>query len=252
MNKKIICLVMFCLIYALDDCSGFELSTPFKLPTSAFTDKGKDSILNDKELSDSFKSPKSSYNNKEKDSILNDKELSDSFKSPKSDLNNQELSESFKMPGSQYNNLEYPNISQQNIIKANIVSDIVDYSFWINIYCQNINPIAGFQFELPNNLELLDIEGTRANDLGFQLHKNNDGLILGFSMSGDAIRPVVTNSKLESCSIVKLYVKADKESIFSFPIKTILAGPKGEKLSFKNTKDELLINDQAAIFSFYE
>ena len=105
---------MFCLIYALDDCSGFELSTPFKLPTSAFSDKGKDSILNDKELSDSFKSPKSV-------------------------LNNQELSESFKMPGSQYNNLEYPNISQQNIIKANIVSDIVDYSFWINIYCQNIN-----------------------------------------------------------------------------------------------------------------
>ena len=252
MNKKIIFLIMFCLIYALDDCSGFELSGPFKLPISVLTDKGKDSILNDQELSNSFKSPKSSYNDKEKDSILNDKELSNSFKSPKSDLNDQELSNSFKMPDSQYNNIEYPNISQQNIIKASIVSDIIDYSFWINIYCQNINPIAGFQFELPHNLELLDIKGTRSNDVGFQLHKNNEGLILGFSMSGDAIRPVVTKSTLESCSIIKLYVKADKESIFSFPIKTILAGPKGEKLSFKNTKDELLIDNQAAIFSFYE
>ena len=252
MNKKIICSVMFCLVYALDDCSGFELSNPFKLPISAFTDKGKDSILNDKELSDSFKSPKSAYNDKEKDSILNDKELSDSFKSPKSDLNDKELSDSFKMPDSKYINLEYPSINQQNILKTSIVSDVVDYSFWINIYCQNINPIAGFQFELPKNLELLDIEGTRSNDFGFQLHKNNEGLILGFSMSGDVIRPVVSKSTLESCSIIKLHVKADKESIFSFPIKTILAGPKGEKLSFKPTKDELLINDQAAIFSFYE
>ena len=252
MNKKIISLIIFCLIYALDDCSGFELSAPFKSPQSSYNDKGKDSILNDKELSDSFKSPQSSYNDKGKDSILNDKELSDSFKSPQSDLNNQELSNSFKMPDSQYNDLKYPNISQQNIIKASIVSDIIDYSFWINIYCQNINPIAGFQFELPPNLELLDIEGTRSSDVGFQLHKNNEGLILGFSMSGDAIRPVVTKSTLESCSIIKLYVKADKESIFSFPIKTILAGPKGEKLSFKNTKDELLINDQIAIFSFNE
>ena len=252
MNKKIIFLVMFCLIYALDDCSGFELSAPFKLPISTFTSKGKDSILNDKELSNAFKSPQSSYTHKSKDSILNDKELSNSFKSPQSDLNNQELSNSFKMPDSPYSNLDYPNISQQNIINASIVSEVVDYAFWLNIYCYNIDPIAGFQFELPNNLELLEIEGTRSNDVDFQLHKNEMGLILGFSMSGETINPVSNNLKLDSCSIIKLYVKADKNTVFSFPIKTILAGSKGEKLSFKNTQDKLLINDQAAIFSFYE
>ena len=41
-------------------------------------------------------------------------------------------------------------------MSASILDCKDDYSFWIGVHCDNINSIAGFQFELPDNLELLD------------------------------------------------------------------------------------------------
>ena len=183
---------------------------------------------------------------------LPNQELTDTFKTPESNLNDQELTDTFKTPESQFENTNHSNLHNKNTIHSTILSSNDDYSFWIAINCNNIDPIAGFQFELPNNLELLDVVGVRSKTADFQLHHNENGLILGFSMSGDAIPQLSYGSVTDTLTLVKLHVKADSNSLFSFPIKAILAGPKGEKLSFKNIEDELSIGNQSVIISFIE
>ena len=59
--------------------------------------------------------------------------------------------------------------------------------FWIGIYCHNNDAIAGFQFELPDNLQLLDASGGRAEEIFSDIHHNKKGLSLGFSMSANKI-----------------------------------------------------------------
>ena len=162
------------------------------------------------------------------------------------------LSDTFQSPTSQLSNNNYSNLSKHNIISASILEGNELDSFWLSIDCDNIDDIAGFQFELPNNLNLLAVEGVRTNDAGFQLHHNSKGLILGFSMSGDSISPLSYVSDQGQSIIVKLHVKADMNSLFSFPIKSILAGPKGEKLSFKYLQDTLLLKNESVIISFVE
>ena len=90
-----------------------------------------------------------------------------------------------------------------------------DYSFWLGGHWDNINSIAGFQFELPDNLQLLSITGGSSEEYGFQLHHNKKGLILGFSMQGNKI-PINSNQML-----LKLQVRVTNGD--TFPIKTILA-----------------------------
>jgi len=162
------------------------------------------------------------------------------------------LSDSFQSPSSKLNNNNYSSLSKDNILSASIINSDSTYSFWFEINCDNINSIAGFQFELPNNLELLDLVGARSQDAGFQLHHNDSGLILGFSMSGDTISELPYQSEAQSLTLIKLHVKADPNSSFSFPIKAILAGPKGEKLSFKNLDESLSINNKLSTISFVE
>ena len=194
-------------------------------------------------LSDTFKAPQSN---------LNDQELTDTFKAPKSNLNDQELTDTFRVPESKFKNQNHSNLHHKNILSSTILESNDNYSFWLAIHCNNIDSIAGFQFELPSNLELLDVIGERSENAGFQLHHNGNGLILGFSMSGDTIPQLPYGSDESKSIIVKLHVKADQRSTFSFPIKAILAGPKGEKLSFKNLKDELTLESQSVIISFFE
>ena len=194
-------------------------------------------------LTDTFTSPQSD---------LNDQELTDTFTSPQSDLNDQELPDTFKAPESQFKNQNHSNLHHKNIISSTILDSNDNYSFWMAIHCNNIDSLAGFQFELPSNLELLDVIGGRSENAGFQLHHNDNGLILGFSMSGEAIPQLPYGSNEDESIIVKLHVKADQRSTFYFHIKTILAGTKGEKLSFKNLKDELTLENQSIIISFFE
>mgnify|MGYP001194748396 CR=1 FL=1 len=129
-------------------------------------------------------------------------------------------------------------------------------SFWLGIHCYNTTDIAGFQFELPAGLKLLDVKGGRAKTSGFDIHKNNKGLILGFSMIGDAIRKLENNSDSNTI-ILKVKIKVLDYDLNNFAIKTILADPNGEKISFQNSNSEILItinnNSQKLInISFYE
>ena len=208
--------------------------SPFKSPKSIFINL---------ELTETFANPSSD---------LEVRELTDIFTAPSSTLNENELSDAFINPDSQFINLNSSDLNTLNVLSASILECKDDYSFWVGIHCDNINDIAGFQFELPNNLELLDVEGVRSDESSFQLHHNDNGLILGFSMSGDSIPPLSYVSDQDQSIIVKLHVKADMNSLFSFPIKSILAGPKGEKLSFKYLQDTLLLKNESVIISFVE
>ena len=153
---------------------------------------------------------------------------------------------------SEYLNQAPSELKNLNILSASILECKEDYSFWIAIHCNNINDIAGFQFELPNNLEILDVAGVRSDIYDFQLHHNDNGLILGFSMSGDTIPPLSYGSNLDQSIVLKLHVQADPASIFSFPIKSILAGSKGEKLSFQNLEHTLTFKNNSMVISFIE
>jgi len=136
-----------------------------------------------------------------------------------------------------------------NILSAHIINDApihfgYSYSsgwssgpFWIGISCQNIDDIAGFQFELPNDLQLLDASGGRAEEFFSDLHHNSKGLILGFSMAAKKI-PKIQNSEEDSL-LLKMQVKIVEGSSAEFLIKSILAGANGQKLSFSSTLSEL-------------
>ena len=199
--------------------------------------------LPDSELMDTFIEPSSNFGLQE---------LTKSFTMPSSNLQGTELSNSFMHPTSEYLNQPPSDLKNLNILSASILECKEDYSFWIAIHCDNINDIAGFQFELPNNLEILDVAGVRSDIYDSQLHHNDNGLILGFSMSGDTIPPLSYGSNLAKSIVLKLHVQADPGSIFSFPIKSILAGSKGEKLSFQNLEHILTFNNHSIIISFIE
>tara|TARA_B000000475_G_scaffold221128_1_gene184309 strand:+ start:1407 stop:1946 length:540 start_codon:yes stop_codon:yes gene_type:complete len=155
--------------------------------------------------------------------------------------------------------------SLQNSFSASIIDEQIQFGysyssgwstgpFWIGIHCQNQDEIAGFQFELPDNLQLLDVSGGRSEEVFSDLHHNKKGMILGFSMSANKI-PKLANP--EDDLLLKIQVKATNGSSLSFPIKTILAGPSGQKLSFQNSTSELKIKSdtgekQLIQVSFFE
>tara|TARA_Y100001934_G_C12106781_1_gene656601 strand:+ start:101 stop:649 length:549 start_codon:yes stop_codon:yes gene_type:complete len=153
----------------------------------------------------------------------------------------------------------------QNQFKATIIDKQIQFGysystgwstgpFWIGIHCYNVDEIAGFQFELPNNLQLLDVQGGRSEEAFSDLHHNKKGMILGFSMSANTISKAQNpNNDL----LLKIQVKATSGSDLNFPIKTILAGPSGEKLSFDGGASNLEVKSdtgdiQLITVSFYE
>lgn len=170
-------------------------------------------------------------------------------------LNNEnpqsKLSDTFKSPKSKWSNSNYSNLRKDNTISANLLQSNEKNSFWIEINCNNIDEIAGFQFELPKNLILLDAEGVRSKEKNFQLHKNDNGLILGFSMSGDTIGALESNNNT-NMSLIKIHVKLNDNKIKSYPIKTILAGPKGQKLTFSSFENNISLNGNDMQITFYE
>jgi len=126
--------------------------------------------------------------------------------------------------------------------------------FWIGIHCYNVDDIAGFQFELPDNLQLLDANGGRAEEIFSDLHHNNKGMILGFSMSANKIPKI---DKPINDLLLKIQVKATSGTDLNFPIKVILAGSSGQKLTFDSTISDLEIKSdtgetQLITVSFYE
>tara|TARA_Y100001936_G_C16066061_1_gene667346 strand:+ start:1455 stop:2000 length:546 start_codon:yes stop_codon:yes gene_type:complete len=156
-------------------------------------------------------------------------------------------------------------VDNSNIFKATILDEKIQFGysystgwstgpFWIGIHCQNNDEIAGFQFELPDNLQLLDASGGRSQEVFSDLHHNKKGMILGFSMSANKITKI---SEDEDDMLLKIQVKATSGDELEFPIKTILAGPNGQKLSFSTSINELEIKSdvgetQLIKVSFYE
>jgi len=148
---------------------------------------------------------------------------------------------------------EADKMTNQAYINSNLLSgSILESSneqniFWIDIHCHNIDDIAGVQFELSDSFELLDVVEVRSLDIEFEFHHNKKGLILGFSISGDKINKLSnewSNFKNKSdfnddiiCRMQVKYTNAEfsypHQSILC-PIKTILASPKGQKLTFLN------------------
>ena len=105
----------------------------------------------------------------------------------------------------------------------------------INIYSVNKVPIAGVQFQIaPNDLFIIDsIAGWICSDLGFQLHSNEKGLLLAFSMQGKEIpksRSDVPNENI----LFSVYGKK-KRNFFNqvITLNTTLASRMGKKINSK-------------------
>ena len=244
MKKQTILLMIICISFI------FAINQDEEVCGNSYTDTEQHMYhsksfftLSNSELADTFTDPSSN---------LGSKELTQSFTMPSSDLQDRNISNSFINPTSGYLNQAPSDLKNLNILSASILECKEDYSFWIAIHCNNINDIAGFQFELPNNLEILDVAGVRSDIYDFQLHHNDNGLILGFSMSGDTIPTLSYGSNLDQSIVLKLHVQANPASIFSFPIKSILAGSKGEKLSFQNLEHTLTFKNNSMVISFIE
>ena len=156
-------------------------------------------------------------------------------------------------------------VVESNVFKATVLDEKIQFGysfstgwstgpFWIGIHCNNNEEIAGFQFELPDNLQLLDATGGRSQDVFSDLHHNKKGMILGFSMSADKIAKISDGA---DDMLLKIQVKATSGNNLEFPIKTILAGSNGQKLSFNSTTSNLEIKSdtgekQLIKVSFYE
>ena len=168
-------------------------------------------------------------------------------------------------------------IGLSNLLTAEITNQTTEESsktFIIDIHCSNINEIAGVQFELPENINLLDVKEVRTKDLNFEFHHNSKGLILGFSMSGETIPPSpnamnknvsnaygpnITNYEGNIiCSIKIEYIPPEGkyEGQIHCPIKSILASPKGERLPFTSIESKISLskydNPRQIKVSFYE
>ena len=156
-------------------------------------------------------------------------------------------------------------VVESNVFKATVLDEKIQFGysfstgwstgpFWIGIHCNNNEEIAGFQFELPDNLQLLDATGGRSQEVFSDLHHNKKGMILGFSMSADKIAKISDGA---DDMLLKIQVKATSGNNLEFPIKTILAGSNGQKLSFNSTTSNLEIKSdtgekQLIKVSFYE
>ena len=160
------------------------------------------------------------------------------------------ISNIFKTPTSSFNKLNNSELNRSNILSATIKEN-EDNTFWIAIHCKNIDLIAGFQFELSNNLNLLEVIGERADDADFQFHHNKKGLILGFSMSGATIG-TIQNGSSEDSTVVRIKVEPTTKSNLIYNIKSILAGPKGQKLAFISSSNKLSLNNQSVTITFNE
>ena len=105
----------------------------------------------------------------------------------------------------------------------------------INIYAINDVPIAGVQFEIePNDIFSIDsIAGGRCTDLGFQLHSNNKGVLLGFSMTGKEISKSI-NKNINDNILFSAYGKKNKDFYNQkINLKTTLAARAGKKINVK-------------------
>ena len=79
----------------------------------------------------------------------------------------------------------------------------------INIYSISKVPVAGFQFQItPNDLFTIDTVFTPSN-IEFDVHYNETGKILAFSMSGKTI-PISRSEYSKDNILLSIYAKKNK------------------------------------------
>ena len=137
--------------------------------------------------------------------------------------------------------------NNSNFLGANYISGWNTGSFWMGIYCYNVESIAGFQFNLPEDLQLINVVGLRAKNKNFNIPINKEkGMFLGFSYGGDTIEPSLTELK-DKNMLVKLHLKVLNNEKRTFNIKSILASSKGERLLFETEPQQIKINNDETI-----
>ena len=106
----------------------------------------------------------------------------------------------------------------------------------INIYSINQVPMAGVQFEItPSHLfEVDSISGGICDKLGFELHSNNKGLLLAFSLTGKEIPKSKSNIPNENI-LFSVYGKK-KKPFFNqvIALDATLASKMGKKINSKS------------------
>ena len=105
----------------------------------------------------------------------------------------------------------------------------------MNIYSINQAPIAGVQFEItPSHLFSIDsISGGICDKLGFELHSNNKGLLLAFSLTGKEI-PKSTSNIPNDNILFSVYGKKNKAFYNQvITLNTTLASKLGKKVNSK-------------------
>ncbi len=109
-----------------------------------------------------------------------------------------------------------------------------DGDYLIDIYASNKQPIAGIQFELlGKDFEILDVSGGRAAHSGFSFYNGKGGIILAFSLKGDAVAPVDdVYKKVNPLFTIKINKSSDKEASV-FNLKTLVSSSKGVALKSK-------------------
>ena len=109
-----------------------------------------------------------------------------------------------------------------------------DGDYLIDIYASNKEPIAGIQFELlGKDFEILDVSGGRAAHSGFSFYNGKGGIILAFSLKGNAVAPVDdVYKKVNPLFTVKVNKSSGKETSV-FNLKTLVSSSKGVALKSK-------------------
>ena len=121
-----------------------------------------------------------------------------------------------------------------------------DGSYLLNIYAINKEPVAGVQFQLmPEGIFIVDsVFGGRCNDAGFMLKSNSKGVIIGFSMQGDAIAPSISNKKedniLFTVKAKKVSVNAKGIAMDTIDLKSIFADRSAKKMSYVSHPFDLI------------
>ena len=109
-----------------------------------------------------------------------------------------------------------------------------DGDYLIDIYASNKQPIAGIQFELlGEDFEILDVSGGRAAHSGFSFYNGKGGIILAFSLKGNAVAPVDdVYKKVNPLFTIKVNKSIEKE-VSVFNVKTLVSSSKGVALKSK-------------------
>ena len=102
----------------------------------------------------------------------------------------------------------------------------------INVYSLNSYPIAGVQFEItPKDIfEIDSINGGRCSNVDFTLKSNKEGLMLGFSMSGNLIPVSKSKDNVENILFTAYGKKIKKVRNEIITIQATIAGKGGTRL----------------------